>query len=122
MLQTIEALVCPPCAHLGYRLVPGYLRTLLFGWKRLRIQLYFGGSAEQDLLEGVERARLADHRVKYPADECDIGDGSPPGLVDHFDEPVKRVSPCKLTETVVEFFDLRLEVGDVLLVHTSSLS
>jgi hypothetical protein len=36
--------------------VPGYLRTLLFGWKRLRIQLYFGGSAEQDLLEGVERA------------------------------------------------------------------
>src|ERR1700730_8109158 len=98
------------------------MRTLLFGWKRLRIQLYLGGSAEQDLLEGVERARLADHRVKYPADECDIGDGSPAGFVDHFDEPVKGVSPRKLTETVVEFLDLRLEVGDVLLVHKSSLS
>jgi hypothetical protein len=61
--------------------------------------------------------RLVDHRVKYPAYECDIGDGSPAGFVDHFDEPVKGVSPRKLTETGVEFFDLRLEVGDVLLVQ-----
>jgi hypothetical protein len=37
--------------------------------------------------------------------------------VDVFDEPFQGVSPRKLTDAIVEFLYLRLEIGDVLLVH-----